>query len=96
MRSVVVKEPGQLNIESRPVPVPGAHEVRVKIAFAGICGSDVHIYHGHNPFAKYPRVIGHEFYGIIDAVGEQVSRHASASVSRWTPLSAAAIVILAR
>ncbi|MBN0609792.1 alcohol dehydrogenase catalytic domain-containing protein, partial [Pseudomonas aeruginosa] len=46
MRSVVVKEPGQLNIESRPVPVPGAHEVRVKIAFAGICGSDVHIYHG--------------------------------------------------
>ncbi|STU76727.1 putative dehydrogenase, NAD(P)-binding, starvation-sensing protein [Klebsiella pneumoniae] len=71
MRSVVVKEPGQLNIESRPVPVPGAHEVRVKIAFAGICGSDVHIYHGHNPFAKYPRVIGHEFYGIIDAVGEQ-------------------------
>ena len=86
MRSVVVKEPGQLNIESRPVPVPGAHEVRVKIAFAGICGSDVHIYHGHNPFAKYPRVIGHEFY----------LRHASASVSRWTPLSAAAIVILAR
>ena len=73
MRSVVVKEPGQLNIESRPVPAPGAHEVRVKIAFAGICGSDVHIYQGHNPFAKYPRVIGHEFFGIIDAVGEQIS-----------------------
>lgn len=59
MRSVIVKEPGQLNIASRPVPVPGSHEVRVKIAFAGICGSDVHIYQGHNPFAKYPRVIGH-------------------------------------
>ncbi|PCQ12899.1 Zn-dependent oxidoreductase, partial [Klebsiella pneumoniae] len=72
MRSVVVKEPGQLNIESRPVPVPGAHEVRVKIAFAGICGSDVHIYHGHN-LREISRVIGHEFYGIIDAVGEQVS-----------------------
>ena len=73
MRSVIVKEPGQLNIASRPVPVPGSHEVRVKIAFAGICGSDVHIYQGHNPFAKYPRVIGHEFFGIVDAVGEQVS-----------------------
>lgn len=96
MRSVVVKEPGQLNIESRPVPVPGAHEVRVKIAFAGICGSDVHIYHGHNPFAKYPRVIGHEFYGIIDAVGEQVSPARIGERARWTPLSAAAIVILAR
>ena len=46
MRSVIVKEPGQLNIASRPVPVPGSHEVRVKIAFAGICGSDVHIYQG--------------------------------------------------
>lgn len=72
MRSVVVKEPGQLIIDQRPVPAPAAHEVRVKIAFAGICGSDVHIYQGHNPFAKYPRVIGHEFFGIIDAVGEGV------------------------
>ncbi len=52
MRSVVVKEPGQLNIESRSVPVPGAHEVRVKIAFAGICGSDVHIYHVPQPFRE--------------------------------------------
>jgi L-gulonate 5-dehydrogenase len=40
---------------------PGAGEVRVKITLAGICGSDSHIYRGHNPFAKYPRVIGHEF-----------------------------------
>lgn len=39
---------------------------------AGICGSDSHIYRGHNPFAKYPRVIGHEFFGVIDAVGEGV------------------------
>ncbi|CBG91303.1 Zn-dependent oxidoreductase [Citrobacter rodentium] len=72
MRSVVVEKPGQLTIAQRPVPEPGAHEVRVKVVFAGICGSDVHIYHGHNPFAKYPRVIGHEFFGLIDAVGEGV------------------------
>lgn len=72
MRSVVVKEPGQLIIDQRPVPAPAEHEVRVKIAYAGICGSDVHIYEGHNPFAKYPRVIGHEFFGIIDAVGKSV------------------------
>lgn len=72
MKSVVVKEPGQLVIEQRPLPLPGDEEVRVKVAFAGICGSDVHIYHGHNPFAKYPRVIGHEFFGVIDAVGKGV------------------------
>ncbi|WP_044179553.1 Zn-dependent oxidoreductase [Phytobacter massiliensis] len=72
MRSVVVQEPGKLLIEQRSLPVPAANELRVKVAYAGICGSDVHIYHGHNPFAKYPRVIGHEFFGIIDAVGEGV------------------------
>lgn len=75
MRSVVVKEPEQLNIEQRPVPQPGEGEVRVKVAYAGICGSDVHIWHGHNPFAKYPRVIGHEFFGVIDAVGPGGDAH---------------------
>lgn len=74
MRSVVVEKPGHLTITQGPVPQPGAQEVRVKVVFAGICGSDVHIYHGHNPFAKYPRVIGHEFFGIIDAVGEGVDQ----------------------
>ncbi|ENG6108495.1 Zn-dependent oxidoreductase [Serratia liquefaciens] len=69
MHSVVIEKPGQLVIQQRPMPQPAANEVRVKIKFAGICGSDVHIYHGHNPFARYPRVIGHEFFGVIDQVG---------------------------
>ncbi len=70
MKSIVIETPNQLLIEERPLPVPGAGDVRVKIKLAGICGSDSHIYRGHNPFAKYPRVIGHEFFGVIDAVGE--------------------------
>lgn len=61
MKSVVIQQPNELVIEERPRPEPGAGEVRVKIKLAGICGSDSHIYRGHNPFAKYPRVIGHEF-----------------------------------
>ncbi|HBV7307463.1 Zn-dependent oxidoreductase [Klebsiella pneumoniae] len=72
MKSVVIEKPNTLLLEERPVPQPQAGEVRVKIKLAGICGSDSHIYRGHNPFAKYPRVIGHEFFGIIDAVGEGV------------------------
>lgn len=72
MKSVVIEKPNSLLLEERPVPQPKAGEVRVKIKLAGICGSDSHIYRGHNPFAKYPRVIGHEFFGIIDAVGEEV------------------------
>lgn len=72
MKSVVIQQPGELIIAEKPLPQPAAGEVRVKVAYAGICGSDVHIYHGHNPFAKYPRVIGHEFFGHIDAVGQGV------------------------
>ncbi|POT57426.1 Zn-dependent oxidoreductase [Citrobacter amalonaticus] len=74
MESVVVRKPNELVIEERPLPVPAPGEVRVKVKLAGICGSDSHIYRGHNPFAKYPRVIGHEFFGLIDAVGEGVNQ----------------------
>ncbi|NDL63340.1 Zn-dependent oxidoreductase [Acerihabitans arboris] len=72
MNSVVIEQPGKLVIQKRELPLPAVGEVRVRVKYAGICGSDVHIYHGHNPFAKYPRVIGHEFFGEIDAVGAGV------------------------
>lgn len=72
MKSVVIEQPGDLVLTQRPELQPAAGEVRVKVKYASICGSDVHIWHGHNPFAKYPRVIGHEFFGVIDAVGDGV------------------------
>jgi L-gulonate 5-dehydrogenase len=52
------------------MPSPGKGEVLVRVRAAGICGSDMHIYHGTNPLAKYPRVIGHEFAGEVAALGE--------------------------
>ncbi|WON75832.1 Zn-dependent oxidoreductase [Serratia sp. UGAL515B_01] len=73
MKSITIQQPEQLVIEDRALPQPQAGEVRIRIVSAGICGSDVHIYHGHNPFAKYPRVIGHEFFGHIDATGEGIA-----------------------
>ena len=79
MLSVVVEQPNQMAVRERPQPQPGAGEVRVRVRYAGICGSDVHILHGKNPFVVYPRVIGHEFVGRIDAVGEGVDARASAS-----------------
>jgi len=72
MKSVVIERPGLLQLQERPLLTPSTGEVRVKVRFASICGSDVHIWHGHNPFARYPRVIGHEFFGVIDAVGDGV------------------------
>lgn len=73
MKSIVIEKPNTLTIETRALPQPAPGEVRIKVRLAGICGSDSHIYRGHNPFAKYPRVIGHEFFGVIDAVGDNVN-----------------------
>ncbi len=47
-------------------------EVLVKVKRVGICGSDMHIYHGTNPLATLPRVIGHEVTGQVEAVGANV------------------------
>lgn len=53
-----------------PQAAPG--EVLVRVAFAGICGSDMHIIHGDNAFVRFPRITGHEFAGIVEAVGDGV------------------------
>ncbi|CCD85443.1 Starvation-sensing protein RspB [Bradyrhizobium sp. ORS 285] len=80
MKSLVVERPGRLSIETRATPEPAAGEVRIKVERAGICGSDIHILHGSNPFARYPRVIGHEFFGRIDKLGEGVNARLGARV----------------
>jgi len=49
-------------------------EVRLKMAYVGVCGTDVHIYHGKmDARVKPPQIIGHEVSGVIDAVGEGVT-----------------------
>ncbi|MDR1049393.1 MAG: Zn-dependent oxidoreductase [Synergistaceae bacterium] len=70
MKAVFVKEPHSLEIVDLPEPSPKPGEAVVRVRAAGICGSDMHIYHGTNPLAKYPRVIGHEFAGEVTALGE--------------------------
>jgi L-gulonate 5-dehydrogenase len=74
MLAISVQSPHQL--EAREVTSweqPGSNEVLLRVAKAGICGSDIHILHGSNPFARYPRIIGHEFAGSIEAVGSNVA-----------------------
>ncbi|STQ93539.1 L-threonine 3-dehydrogenase [Janthinobacterium lividum] len=80
MKSIVCDTPGSLRMEQRPVPVPGEGEVLLRIRRVGICGTDMHIFRGTQPFLSYPRVMGHELSGHIDsvpagsrlAVGDQV------------------------
>ncbi|WP_019938091.1 Zn-dependent oxidoreductase [Bordetella sp. FB-8] len=72
MLSVVVDQPQHMALQERPMPEPRDGEVRIRVRYAGICGSDLHIFHGYNPFVSYPRVIGHEFVGRIVSVGPGV------------------------
>ncbi|WP_295818757.1 NAD(P)-dependent alcohol dehydrogenase [uncultured Deinococcus sp.] len=66
-----------LEWEARDIRDPGPHEVRVRVRRIGVCGSDVHYYtHGRigNFVVKGPLVLGHEVSGVVDAVGEGVTR----------------------
>ncbi|MGY4303159.1 L-gulonate 5-dehydrogenase [Bradyrhizobium sp. USDA 4369] len=80
VKSLVVERPGRLSIETRAIPEPASGEIRIKVERAGICGSDIHILHGSNPFARYPRVIGHEFFGRIDKLGDGVQARLGARI----------------
>lgn len=56
----------------RPIPSPGAGQVRIKVQACGICHSDSLVKEGHWPGLNYPRIPGHEVAGLIDAVGPNV------------------------
>lgn len=65
-----------LEVRDVPEPQPGAGEIRLKVKLAGVCGTDMHIYHWAPRMARrmvLPRIMGHEVCGIVDAVGEGVS-----------------------
>ncbi len=72
MRAAVLAEPGRFEIEERPIPKPGPGEALIKIARVGICGTDLHIFHGHYAADSLPMVPGHEFTGTIAALGPEV------------------------
>lgn len=75
MRAVLVPEPGKLLLVERDVPcITARTDVLVRVRAGGICGTDLHIFHGTSPVATYPRVIGHEFVGEVVARGEGVTR----------------------
>ena len=73
MKAAQVPKPGaDFEIVERPVPMPGARQVRVKVQACGICHSDSLTKDGQWPGIQYPRVPGHEIAGIVDEVGAGV------------------------
>lgn len=84
MRCVVLHSPGDLRFESRPTPQPAPGEVLVQVGLVGVCGSDLHYYElgrSGSSVVEAPFVPGHEFGGVIVAVGAGVDRTIGERVS---------------
>ncbi len=73
MRQAVMVTPGVIEHRDVPAPAPGPGQVLLRIHRIGICGSDVHVYHGRHPFTPYPVVQGHEFMATVEALGPGVT-----------------------
>lgn len=71
-RAVVIEGIDDLHLQKVQVVDPGAHEVRVAIAAAGVCHSDLHVVERGGAGMKVPLVIGHEAAGVVTDVGDEV------------------------
>ena len=73
MKALVKKSPEEgLWLEQMPIPEIGTNDVLIKIIKTAICGTDLHIYHWDEwsqSTIKLPLIIGHEFVGVVEAIG---------------------------
>jgi threonine dehydrogenase-like Zn-dependent dehydrogenase len=84
MKASVLCDVGRLEVRDVPRPVISTHEILVRVAAVGICGTDAHIFAGHAnyntndrglliPLALQPQILGHEISGTIEEVGNAVN-----------------------
>ena len=85
MRQAVMTRPGAIEFRETPAPTPGPGQVLLRIQRIGVCGSDVHVYHGKHPFTPYPVVQGHEFSAVVKSVGPGVKNILVGSKVTATP-----------
>ena len=84
MRAVVLSGVNRLEVRDVPSPAPLPHEVRVRVAAVGLCGTDLHIVAGHANYnrdasgrlislSEEPQILGHEIAGVVEDVGRDVT-----------------------
>jgi D-arabinitol dehydrogenase (NADP+) len=73
MKAAKIVQPNQMETIEIPCPEPGTDEVLIRVMASGICGTDVHIFRGEY-LGGYPVIPGHEFAGVVEAVGSRVTR----------------------
>ena len=75
MKQAVMTSPGMIKFKESIIPKIEDNDILLKIKRIGICGSDIHVYHGKHPFTSYPIVQGHEYSAIVDKVGKKVTKY---------------------
>lgn len=73
MKAYLINGPRQGELIETEKPLPGDHEIQLEVKAAGLCGTDLNIYRGEH-FGGYPRIPGHEFAGVVSAIGSKVTK----------------------
>lgn len=73
MLQEVMTAPHEIRFDEVPVPEAAPGQVLVQIKRIGVCGSDIHVFHGQHPYVSYPLTQGHEVSAKVAALGEDVT-----------------------
>ena len=74
MKALVYTGPRSMSFRDTIDPEPADDEVLIKVDAVGVCGSDMHAWHGHDERRPAPLILGHEAAGIVPAVAAQIFR----------------------
>lgn len=85
MRRAIMVEPGTIEFQDVPVPGVGVDQVMIAVKRIGVCGSDIHVFHGMHPYTPYPVIQGHEVSGVVHQVGSEVEGIEPGNIVTFTP-----------
>lgn len=81
MLELYLEAPNKLRLkEAQPLPHPGEDQVKIRVLYGGICGSDLRVYRGTISYASYPLRPGHEVLGVVTEAGKGAALKAGAKV----------------
>jgi L-iditol 2-dehydrogenase len=85
MLQAIMSQPGEIEFRDVQRPSIGDDQVLIEMRRIGVCGSDIHVYHGKHPYTSYPVVQGHEVSGVVAEVGQGVEGLAVGDKVTFTP-----------
>jgi len=72
--AAVLESPERFSIREFSIPKVKSEDLLLKVEMVSICGSDRHLYSGHHSAASFPKILGHEFVGYIEEIGEKAAQ----------------------